>query len=481
VLVPLVFVIVAAGSLADAARLLGGASGGIQVQTVTAGWAAGFVAAIAMYFQVAAARDTDRRLVVAGLPAARLVSARLASGFVVALLAGGAALLALELRTGIDQPERVVAGTLMFAVIYLAVGAVAGALVRNPVNGTVLILFVWIIDVFFGPTMSPDKPATRLLPTHFLSLWMVDLPSHHGGRLGDLGWALAWTLAAAVLARAVIVRTSQVAHPPRWLARPGSVRDQLAAAVRTGWRDWRRNRVLWALLVVVPTVFIWLSDAITPDGMTHISLLEHGRRIVATFNPADIHAGTMTPIAIGSLAALAGLFVAVDARAGDQRLVLAGMRAGVMLAARLAVIGLAGTLATAVSLAVAATIFDAHQWAVYAGANLLIAVTYGLVGVLIGSVFGRVSGVFVAFLVPFLDLGIAQSPMLRADPAAWATFLAGFGGMRVLLDGGLTLAFDQTRALLIAGLWLVGLAIAAAAVAWPTARHAGKPSRAPSR
>jgi hypothetical protein len=195
VLVPLVFVIVAAGSLADAAKLLGGAGGGIQVQTVTAGWAAGFVAAIAMYFQVAGARDTDRRLVIAGLPTTRLVSARLASGFAVALLAGAAALVGLQLRTGIDQPERVVAGTPMFAVIYLAVGAVVGALVRNPINGTVLILFVWILDVFFGPTMGPDKPATRPPPTHFLSLWMVDLPSHHGGRLGDLGWAVAWTLA----------------------------------------------------------------------------------------------------------------------------------------------------------------------------------------------------------------------------------------------------------------------------------------------
>src|SRR6266511_4420144 len=93
-----------------------------------------FVAAIAMYFQVAAARDTDRRLVIAGLPTTRLVGARLASGLAVALLAGGAALVALQLRTGIDQPERLVAGTLMFAVIYLAVGAVTGALFRNPVN-----------------------------------------------------------------------------------------------------------------------------------------------------------------------------------------------------------------------------------------------------------------------------------------------------------------------------------------------------------
>ncbi len=458
VLVPLVFVIAAAGSLAEAAKLLGGASHGVQVQTVTAGWAAAFVAAIAMYFQVAAARDTDRRLVASGLPTTRLVAARLTAGLAVALLAGAAALGALQVRTGIDQPGRVVAGVLMFALVYLAVGAVCGALVRNPVNGTVVILFVWILDVFFGPTMSPDKPATRLLPTHFVSLWMVDLPSGHGGRPGDLGWALAWTLLAAALAWSVIVATSRVAHRARRRVRPGSILDQLSAAIGMGWRDWRRNRVLWALLILVPAVFIWLSDAITPDGTTGLHLLEHGRQITQAFNPADIHAGTMTPIAIASLAALAGLFVAVDSRGGDQRLVLAGLRSGVVLAARLATIALAGALATAASLAVARPVFDARQWGVYAAANLLVALTYGLLGVLLGWVFGRVGGVFVAFLVPFLDLGIAQSPMLRADPAAWAAFLPGYGATRVVLDGGLTATFDQTGALLLAAAWLVGLA-----------------------
>ena len=106
-------------------------------------------------------------------------------------LVSAVALVALTLRTGIDAPARVAAGTLMFAAIYLAIGAVVGATVRNPVNGTVLILFIWIVDVFFGPTLSAaDNVATRALPTHFVSLWMVDQPSQHGGRPGDLGWAL---------------------------------------------------------------------------------------------------------------------------------------------------------------------------------------------------------------------------------------------------------------------------------------------------
>jgi hypothetical protein len=165
VLVPVVFVVVAAGPMADAAKLLGGASGDLAVETATAGWAAGFLARIAMYFQIAAAREADRRLVISGLQPGRLVGARLLAGLGLALIAAAAALVALQLRTGIASPARAAAGTVMFAVIYLAIGAVVGALVRNPVNGTVVILFVWIVDVFFGPTLSTaDRVATRYCP-----------------------------------------------------------------------------------------------------------------------------------------------------------------------------------------------------------------------------------------------------------------------------------------------------------------------------
>ena len=67
VVVPVVFVLVAAGSLANALQLLGGRIGP-AVETATAGWAAGFLSSLAMYFQVRSARATDRRLVQAGLP-----------------------------------------------------------------------------------------------------------------------------------------------------------------------------------------------------------------------------------------------------------------------------------------------------------------------------------------------------------------------------------------------------------------------------
>src|SRR6516165_5824376 len=92
---------------------------------------------------------------------------------------------------------------------------------------------------------------------------------------------------------------------------------------------------------------------------------------------------------------------------------------------------------------------------------LLVAVTYALIGVVIGPLLGKVAGVFVAFLIPFLDLGIIQSPMLRPEPQEWARFLPGYGATKVLFDTGLTARFDETGPLLMGFAWLVGLLILA--------------------
>ncbi|MGW6396410.1 ABC transporter permease [Streptomyces sp. NPDC055103] len=473
VLVPIVFVVVASRPLADSAELLGG-PGGPAVQTATAGWAAGFIAAIAMYFQLRGARAADRRLVLAGLAPHRLVTARMATGLALGLLAAAAALAALAVRTGWgQQPGRVVAGTVMYAVIYLGIGAVIGALVKNPVNGIVLVLFVWIVDVFFGPVLgAADRPLTRILPTHYVTLWMVDLRSGHSGRLGDLGWALAWTAAALAVAWTVITATSRP-RSARRTARPGSLRAQTSAGVRAGLREAARNRVLWVLLIAVPVAFVLLAVATTPKEFTTLRAPENGMdRAVRAWLP-DIHGGTMAPIAIGSLAALTGLFTVLDARAADRRLALAGLRPAALLASRLTIVVLGALAATAASLAVTATVFDASNWPRYTAASILIALTYALIGVLLGPLFGRLGGILIAFLIPFIDLGIEQSPMLRPTPPGWAHALPGYGAVRVLTDAALTPGFDTTGALLLALGWLAGLTLAAAALFHHTGRTAG--------
>lgn len=73
ILVPVVFVLVAAKPMADAAELLGGR--GLAVETATAGWAAAFLAALAMYFQTRQAHSADRRLALGGVRVPVLVAA----------------------------------------------------------------------------------------------------------------------------------------------------------------------------------------------------------------------------------------------------------------------------------------------------------------------------------------------------------------------------------------------------------------------
>ncbi|MDQ2797701.1 MAG: ABC transporter permease, partial [Actinomycetota bacterium] len=385
------------------------------------------------------------------------------------------AVIALAVRTGLDAPVRTAVGTLMFAVIYVGIGALVGSIVRNPVNGTTIVLFVWIVDVFFGPAMgAADRIAIRGLPTHFVTLWMTDTPSGHSGRASDLGWALTWTLAAVVAAWALVAARTRTAHPSRRRRRPGSILDQAAAASRAAWRDSRRNPALWVLFGVVPVVFILGAYAITPDKPITLFLVEGGRRLAMTYSLVDLHGATMAAIAIASLAALVGLFTVLESRDGDRRAALAGLRPGALLSARLVVLVSSALTATAVALATTALVFDAVSWPIYAAANVLIALTYGLIGALIDPIFGRVGGVFVAFLLPFLDIGIVQNPMLRAEPTTWAKLLHGYGGVRVLLDGALTQSFDEVLPLLIGLGWLVAVTVAVVL----TYRHATRPSTA---
>lgn len=286
-------------------------------------------------------------------------------------------------------------------------------------------LFIWIIDVFFGPAMgAADRLATRRLPSHYVTLWMIDLPSGHSGPISDLGWALTWTLVAVLASWAIAVARTHTAHPHPH-PRPRRPAGQLAAASRAAWRDARRNPVQWALFVLVPVVFILTAEAVTPDKPITVTLTEHGRRLIRVFAMPDVHAATMAPIAVASLAALVGLFVMLDSTDGDRR-ALAGLRPTTLLTARLGVLASphwSPPRSRWRRPRWSSTPPTGPNWPTYAAANILIALTYGLIGALLAPIFGRVGGVFVAFLLPFLDLAIVQSPMLHPTPTTLSTLL----------------------------------------------------------
>lgn len=383
---------------------------------------------------------------------------RMSTGLLIAVLASAAALATLFLRTAVDEPLRVAAGTMMFAVIYVGIGAAVGSVVTDQVNGTVVILLVWILDVFFGPALtSPDRvQITRWMPTHFVTLWMVDLPLGHGGNLGDLAIALVWVGGALLSSGLLLTRATRNARHPDGSHRPGWA-GQVGKSFRMGMRQYRRNPALWVLLVTVPVIFIWLSKLITEERYSVMRVIDGGQEVDMRFWLPDTHAGTMAPIAVASLAAVAGLFIALNNRDGDRRLVQAGMRRSALLVGRIKEVAAAVLVAAAASLTITAMVFTARQWAGFIAGTLLIGAVYALLGMCLGFLLGRVTGVLIAFVIPFLDLGITQSPMLRLEPPGAAAFLPGYGPYRVLIDTGLTDTFDETGGLLIAAVWILGL------------------------
>lgn len=463
--VPVVFVALSAGALADFARILGGEAGVGQLEAVTAGWAAAFLAGVAGFFHVAGSRDADRRLAAAGSATWRVVVARLGSALLLAVVAVAGALLALAVRADVADVGRAVGATAMFAVIYLGIGVAVGALVRSEVNGSLVIIFVWMFDVFLGPAMGPTGSLiVRGFPTHFPTLVMLDAATTHAGPLGDLGAALVWTVAGLLLAFVTLLVTTRpvaTGDAPTSVATSGA---RLRAGLRYAWREYRRNVALWVLLVGLPLFFITLSILITPDSPAPVELAEDGRRAIAVLSMVDVHGAIMVPITVAFLAGLAGLFVVLDSAEADRRLVIAGYRPSEVLAARLGVIVVAAVLVSAVSLAVTGASFEPQVWATFGLATVAVALTYAMIGVVVGPLAGRLGGLYLMFLLPFLDVGLAQNVMFDAAPPSWGAWMPAHGAVRVLVDGAFTASFDETTGLLLTVAWLVAITAAAAGV-----------------
>jgi len=253
------------------------------------------------------------------------------------------------------------------------------------------------------------------------------------------------------LAFAILLVTTRPIRTDRIRA-VNTTHARLAAGLRFAWREYRRDRALWVLLVVLPIFFISLSIAVTPDDPAPIELAERGQRTISTLSMVDVHGAIMVVITVAFLAGLAGLFVVLGSAEADRRLVIAGFRVSEVLASRLGVIVLASVLVSGVSLAVTAVSFAPQVWLTFALATLAIAVTYAMIGVVVGPLVGRLGGLYLMFLLPFLDLGLAQN---------------------IMFDAAFTPTFDETTGLLFALAWLAGLTAAAVGVFHRVAaRHA---------
>lgn len=152
--IPAFFVLIFASVLGEFAEALGGTLAAQSATAVSAGWAAAFLSGTLAFFQVSSSRGADRRLAAAGVGPRRVALARIAAALAIGVVVSVVAFLTLWLRSGIEHPLHAAVAILSFAVIYIGIGAVIGAFVSDPLNGSLLVVFVFAADAFSGPQMT---------------------------------------------------------------------------------------------------------------------------------------------------------------------------------------------------------------------------------------------------------------------------------------------------------------------------------------
>jgi len=194
VAIPAFFVLIFASVLGDFADALGGTLAQHAATSISAGWAAAFLAGTLAFFQVTSSRGADRRLALAGLGAGRVAIARIAAALTLAVVVSAAAFVTLWLRSGIDHPLHTAVAIVSFAFIYIGIGAAIGAFVRSPLEGSLLVILVFSVDAFSGPQMTSSGSILAWTPTRDAANVLIAAGSATGSPGGD--WAAA---AAAVL------------------------------------------------------------------------------------------------------------------------------------------------------------------------------------------------------------------------------------------------------------------------------------------
>jgi uncharacterized membrane protein YwzB len=203
VVLPALFVLVSASVLGEFAKALGGSVAGDSASALGAGWAAAFLAGALGFFQVASSRGADRRLALAGMGAARVAVARISASISLGVLISFVAFTTLLLTAGVAHPPHAFAAILVFALIYIGIGTLVGSFISDPLEGSLTVAFVFLIDAFSGPGMSGANGIAQLMPTRKAADVLIAAGAGQGSPTSDwiaVGLATLGALALATIA-----------------------------------------------------------------------------------------------------------------------------------------------------------------------------------------------------------------------------------------------------------------------------------------
>jgi hypothetical protein len=240
------------------------------------------------------------------------------------------------------------------------------------------------------------------------------------------------------------------------------IRGRALYVARLAFVEQLRRPLLVVFLVALPFFFITRAISVTLPIPRMVGL-PGGISVATTMK--DVHGGVMAAITVAFLTGLWGAFTMASARASDRRLVVAGFRPAVTIAARLSVVLAAALVAVIISVAVTALSFTPASWTWFGVGTLMVALEYGAIGALAGATVGKLSAANLMFFLPMIDAGIIQNPMFGSGtPPAWAMLFPAYGPMRVVVNASFAAQQHAGPDLLLSGAWIVVLALAVAIV-----------------
>jgi hypothetical protein len=135
--------------------------------------------------------------------ATRVALSRVAAALLLGSTVTAVALMTLWLRSGIGHPLHAAVAIFAFAAIYIGIGAIAGALVSEPLAGSLLVPGVFSIDAFSGPQMTSAASATgTYLPTYHAANLLTAAAAGRASPVGDWRGVAAMALGALAIALA---------------------------------------------------------------------------------------------------------------------------------------------------------------------------------------------------------------------------------------------------------------------------------------
>ena len=206
-LIPPLFIIAMSGAISTFSNVIGGNLGERAGTGLSGLWAAAILTGVASFFLSLASTRVDGRLILAGLRPSAIAAAHGLVTVTIAVLTTTVSVAILLSTQEVARLEALVAAILLASLIYGSMGSLLSVYVRGDLEGSFVIILVFMLDAFVGGPLAAGKGVfADLLPVHFPSEIAVAAMAGSPIESSWWLWSLVYLGAMAVPATVAVIR-----------------------------------------------------------------------------------------------------------------------------------------------------------------------------------------------------------------------------------------------------------------------------------